>query len=285
MADSPVWFITGASSGFGAVLAEAALKAGNRVIATARNPEKARRELPHIEALGGKWLHLDVTSADVRRKVEDVVQEYGRIDVAVNNAGYSLIGAVEDMSESEIEQQFSTNVYGPIRIMQAVIPSMRARKSGTIVNVSSIAGLDGRPSCSMYAGTKFALEGISEALARDLAPFNVRVLLVEPGAFRTGFASAILAPASGTCKAYQGTPLAQVQDYLREINGKQPGDPIKAAARIIEVVTGTGMGAGKTELLRLPLGPDCMQRARSKVQALKENLDAMEEIAMSTDYS
>ncbi|KAK2798832.1 hypothetical protein FQN50_008693 [Emmonsiellopsis sp. PD_5] len=284
MAESSVWFITGASSGFGTALAEAALKAGNRVIATARNPEKAAREHPQIEALGGKWLQLDVTAADVREKVEKVVHEYGKIDVAINNAGYSLLGAIEDMSELEIHQEFNTNVYGPIRVMQAVIPSMRTRKAGTIVNVGSIAGLHGRPACALYAGTKFALEGISECLAADVAPFNIRILIVEPGAFHTGFSAAVQKPAAGLTKDYEGTPLQTVVESLNPAGPRPRGDPVKAAARIIDVINGTGVGEGKTDLLRLPLGPDCMQRARTKVESLRTNLDAMEEIALSTDY-
>ncbi|KAK2769427.1 hypothetical protein FQN53_006192 [Emmonsiellopsis sp. PD_33] len=284
MAESPVWFITGASSGFGTALVEAALKAGNRVIATARNPEKAAREHPQIEALGGKWLQLDVTAADVREKVEKVVHEHGKIDVAINNAGYSLLGAIEDMSESEIHQEFNTNVYGPIRVIQAVIPSMRTRKAGTIVNVGSIAGLHGRPACALYAGTKFALEGISECLAADVAPFNIRILLVEPGAFHTGFAAAVQKPAAGLTKDYEGTPLQTVVESLNPTGPRPRGDPVKAAARIIDVINGTGVGEGKTDLLRLPLGPDCMQRARTKVESLRTNLDAMEAIALSTDY-
>ncbi|KAK2740431.1 hypothetical protein FQN55_008887 [Onygenales sp. PD_40] len=284
MAESPVWFITGASSGFGTALVEAALKAGNRVIATARNPEKAAREHPQIEALGGKWLQLDVTAVDVREKVEKVVHEHGKIDVAINNAGYSLLGAIEDMSESEIHQEFNTNVYGPIRVIQAVIPSMRTRKAGTIVNVGSIAGLHGRPACALYAGTKFALEGISECLAADVAPFNIRILLVEPGAFHTGFAAAVQKPAAGLTKDYEGTPLQTVVESLNPTGPRPRGDPVKAAARIIDVINGTGVGEGKTDLLRLPLGPDCMQRARTKVESLRTNLDAMEAIALSTDY-
>ncbi|EDN06770.1 predicted protein [Histoplasma mississippiense (nom. inval.)] len=167
MENSPVWFITGASSGFGSALAQAALKAGNRVIATARNIEKSKREIPQIEELGGKWLQLDVTASDVREKVQRIVQEYGKIDVVINSAGYALFGALDDVSESEIHQRFNTNVYGPIRVMQAAIPSMREQKSGTTVNISSVAGLDAQTACSMYAGSKFALEGISESLARD----------------------------------------------------------------------------------------------------------------------
>ncbi|OJD13954.1 hypothetical protein AJ78_05641 [Emergomyces pasteurianus Ep9510] len=167
--------------------------------------------------------------------------------------------------------------------MKAVIPSMRSRRSGTIVNVSSVAGLDGRAACSIYAGSKFALEGMSEGLARDLAPFNIRVLVVEPGQFRTKFAAAIMYPAAGTTKAYEGTPLHEIQQGLLALDGKQPGDPIKAVARVMEVINGTGMGEGKTGFLRLPLGPDCVQRGRAKIASLEQNFDAMNEIAMSTN--
>ncbi|PGH19648.1 hypothetical protein AJ80_03803 [Polytolypa hystricis UAMH7299] len=284
MATSPVWFITGASAGLGASIAIAALKAGNRVIATARNPAKAARDVSQVEALGGKWLQLDVTASDVREKVEQAVKEYGKLDVVINNAGYSLLGAMEDMSEEEIHTQFNTNVYGPIRVMKAVLPSMRANRSGTIVNITSIAGLDALSASSMYAGTKFALEGISESLAKELAPFNIRVLLVEPGAFRTQFLTARVKPAAGLTEEYKDTPVDTVLKNMDAMNGKQPGDPDKAATRIIEMINGTGMAEGKTGLLRLLLGPDCLRRAKAKTIGLLENLDAMEEIALSTNY-
>jgi NAD(P)-dependent dehydrogenase (short-subunit alcohol dehydrogenase family) len=154
------WLVTGASSGLGTAIAEVALRAGNKVIATARNPTKAAKENPQIEELGGTWLELDVTNKGTPKKVEDGIrQSGGAIDVVVNNAGYSLLGGIEDMSEEEIENQFSTNVYGPVRVLKGVLPFMRAQRSGTIVNVSSIAGMDGLPSGAMYAGSKFALEG------------------------------------------------------------------------------------------------------------------------------
>lgn len=154
------WLVTGASSGLGTAITEAALQAGHKVIATARNPAKAAQENPQIEKLGGTWIDLDVTKSETTEKVQDAINNAGGvIDVVVNNAGYSLLGSIEDMSESEIEIQYSTNVYGPVRVLKAALPFMRAAKSGTIVNISSSAGLDGLPTCAMYAGTKFALEG------------------------------------------------------------------------------------------------------------------------------
>lgn len=155
------WLITGASSGLGAALAETVLQAGHKVIATARNPTKAAQANPRITELGGTWIALDVTSKDTPEIVTNAIKEKagGVIDVVVNNAGYSLLGTIEDMSESEIQAQFDTNVYGPVRVLKGVLPYMRQRKSGTVVNISSSAGIDGLPTCAMYAGSKFALEG------------------------------------------------------------------------------------------------------------------------------
>ncbi|GFF34871.1 uncharacterized oxidoreductase C162.03 [Aspergillus udagawae] len=283
MAEPQTWLITGASSGFGAILAEAVLKAGHRVVATARNPVKAAQTYPQIESLGGTWLQLDVTRPDTKETVEEAIRKQGRIDVVINNAGYALLGSVEDMSEEEIHQQINTNVYGPMRVIKAALPFMRAQKSGTIVNISSIAGLQAQPTCSLYAASKFALEGFSESLSKEVAPFNIRVLIVEPGAFRTNFLSAYTTPAAGLNPAYEGTTIDQVLQVFQSSNGKQPGDPVKAVERIIDVVQGTGIGAGKTGYLRLPLGRDCIARAKGKLEEVRKNLDEMEAIACSTD--
>lgn len=158
---SQTWLVTGASSGLGTAIAESALRAGNKVLATARNPEKAASENPQIAELGGVWVRLDVTQTDTARHVEKIIRENGgsSIDVVVNNAGYSLLGSIEDISEAEIDAQFSTNLYGPIRVLKGVLPFMRAQRSGIVVNVSSSAGFEAFPACAMYAGSKFALEG------------------------------------------------------------------------------------------------------------------------------
>ncbi|KAJ5926187.1 hypothetical protein N7516_007960 [Penicillium verrucosum] len=243
------------------------------VIATARDPTKAAEANPQISNLGGIWIELDVTSSSTAKAVEDAVnQSGGVIDVVVNNAGYSLLGSIEDMSEAEIEAQFNTNVYGPVRVLKGVLPFMRARKSGTIVNISSSAGINGLPTCAMYAGTKFALEGMSESLAKELAPFNIRVLVVEPGSLRTNFWSAYVEPIAGMNKDYTGTPLEHL------------GDAVKCAKRVLEVVDDTGMGAGKGDLFRLPLGSDCYARFQTKIENLQDNLLQAKDIAHSTSY-
>ncbi|CAG8178836.1 unnamed protein product [Penicillium salamii] len=281
-----VWLVTGASSGLGAAIAEAALQAGHSVIATARNPTKAAEANPQISSLGGTWIKLDVTSSDTARAVESAINQAGGvIDVVVNNAGYSLLGSIEDMSEAEIETQFSTNVYGPVRVLKGALPLMRARKSGTVVNISSSAGIDGLPTCAIYAGTKFALEGMSESLAKELAPFDIRVLVVEPGSLRTNFWTAYVEPAAGMNEGYTGTPLENVLDAFKSNKGKQPGDAVKCAQRILEVIDGTGMGAGKGELFRLPLGSDCYNRFQKKINNLQDNLLQAKDIAHSTSYS
>lgn len=169
---SKTWLITGASSGLGAAIAEAALQAGHKVLATARNPTKAAAENPQISKLGGTWIELDVTQVETTKKVEEAINQAGGvIDVVINNAGYSLLGSIEDMSEDEIQTQFSTNVFGAVRVLKGALPFMRKRKSGTVINISSSAGLDGLPSCAMYAGSKFALEGECSTKYDGCVPF------------------------------------------------------------------------------------------------------------------
>ncbi|GIJ86495.1 hypothetical protein Asppvi_005384 [Aspergillus pseudoviridinutans] len=281
-----VWFITGGSSGLGYNLALHALGAGHKVIASVRSKTKSTDAVRAIESKGGKVIELDVCKAntipDAAKQAENF---YGRIDVLVNNAGYSLLGAVEDMSDDENYLQFETNFFGPLRLIRAVLPSMRAQGSGTIVNVSSIAGLDGLPSCGMYAGSKFALEGLSESLARELDPFNISVLLVEPGAFRTNFLAAAVKNETGLSETYRGTPVDAALSKFDSLQGTQRGDPLKGVARVFEVVTGEGQaGSLKGKILRLPLGSDCVERIEAKLKSLSHDLDATREAALSTDY-
>ncbi|GKZ35629.1 hypothetical protein AbraIFM66950_006329 [Aspergillus brasiliensis] len=255
------WLITGSSSGFGASLALAALHAGHKVLATARNPSTASLQNPEITSLGGIWIPLDVNNPETPTQIQSAITTHfdGIIDVVVNNAGYSLLGSIEDMSESEIESQFNTNVYGPIRVLKVVLPFMRKRKAGTVVNISSSAGVDGAPG----------------------------VLLIEPGYFRTNFFSAFVEPAAGLNADYVGTPVEAALKLIKAKHGKQEGDPDKAAQRILEVVTGTGMAEGREDLkgfLRVPLGPDCWKRFSGKIEGVKANLEIMKDIAHSTNF-
>ncbi|KAE8151455.1 hypothetical protein BDV25DRAFT_93244 [Aspergillus avenaceus] len=282
---SLVWFITGASSGLGQSLALYALSAGHKVIGTVRNTTKSAAAVQAIEGKGGRVLILDVTKADT---VVDTVKQaesiYGKIDVLVNNAGYSLLGAIEDFNEQESHLQFETNFFGPLRTIRAVLPGMRANGSGMIVNVSSIAGQNANPSCGLYGASKFALEGLSEALSKEVAPFGVSVLIVEPGAFRTNFLSALQLNERGLSEPYQNGPVRTALDLFHAANGNQKGDPERAVARIFEVVTGEGQaGSLKGKILRLPLGPDCVNRLEVKLKTVSSDLEAAREVALGTD--
>ena len=190
-------------------------------------------------------------------------------------------------SDEEAHLQMETNFFGPLRLIQSTLPHLRAQRSGTIVNISSVAGFDGLPTCGLYAGSKFALEGLSESLSRELVPFGIRVLIVEPGGFRTNFLIGATRTKAGLSEAYKGGPVEATLRHFDSLNGTQKGDPEKAAARIFEVVTGTGMGQGlelgREGLLRLPLGRDCLERFERKFGVLRENLDFVRDAALSTD--
>ncbi|RAK73585.1 SDR family oxidoreductase [Aspergillus fijiensis CBS 313.89] len=282
------YLITGASSGLGAALAHSALQAGHTVLATARDPTQASLTHPSLTTHPHlTWLPLDITSPDTTATLSAALAAHPPVDVLVNNAGYSLLGSIEAMTLAEVGAQFDTNVFGAIRVLQAVLPAMRARRAGTVVNVSSSAGVDGLPACAVYAGSKFALEGMSESLAKELAPLGIRVLLVEPGTLRTGFWAAFVEPAAGLDPGYAGTPVEAVLTKFRGNKTAQTAagsDPVKAAQRIVEVVDGTGLGAGKDGLLRVPLGEDCYRRFQAKIEGLQQNLEQMREIAHSIGF-
>ena len=265
------WLVTGSSSGMGANITLAALAAGHKVVATARNIAKAKESFPEIENRGGQWITLDVTSPDTKDIVEKAVQEHD-VNVVVNNAGYALRGVLEDLryqpsssilrlreadntdpSMSDIRAQIETNLFGLLAVTKGCIPTFRSRRSGTIVNISSTSGMTGNAGYSLYAASKFAVEGASESLAAELAPFNIRVLVVEPGAFRTNFQAAIQSP-DQVSEPYRGTTADLIAQRISSTHGKQPGDPQKAAATIVEVVTGSGRGKDVEGQLRLPLG-------------------------------
>src|SRR4029077_1555644 len=190
---SKVWFITGANSGIGAGIAKAALKAGDRVVATARNLGKVRNALRDVAGGNIAFVQLDVADeAQARAAVEEAVKQFGRIDVAVNNAGYAVMGNFEEVPTAEIEQQFATNFWGVAYIMRAVLPVLRKQRSGHIFNISSVAGVAGFKHCGAYGAAKFALEGLSLAVAHEVEQFGIKITVVEPGFFRTD----LLAPES-----------------------------------------------------------------------------------------
>lgn len=213
---------------------------------------------------------------------------FGQVDVIVNNAAYAYMGAIEETEDSQVQKQFDINVFGILRTIRAFLPGLRAQGSGTIMNVSSIGGLHGYPSNGVYCATKFAIEGITEALATEIAPFGLRAVIVEPGYFRTSFlkgatsgGSDNIAPAN---PAYAGTPAHEARAAFDTYNGKQPGNPVEGAARMWEYVAGEGLFKSKERLLRLPLGSDTGGQMRKFAKELADTADYYEEVWSSTDF-
>ncbi|MEM8675914.1 MAG: SDR family oxidoreductase [Cyanobacteria bacterium P01_G01_bin.67] len=275
--DGKVWLITGSSTGFGRILAETVLKKGDRVIATARKPEQLADLITQYPETAFA-VSLDVTNkAEIQTAIEQAIAKFGRIDVLVNNAGYGLIGALEEVSDTQIQRNFNTNLFGAINVMRAVLPIMRSQQSGHIINMSAIAGFSNELGFSIYGGAKFALEGVSEALQGEVAPLGIKVTIVEPGPFRTDFIGRSLDRASEQMDAYQDS-VGKFLNFLNNIEGKQPGDPQKAAEAIIKVVN------SENPPLRLVLGKYAYSKFRKKLESLTAELDAWEEIAANTDF-
>ena len=273
---SKVWFVTGTSSGFGRSLAEELIARGERVVATARDP----RTVSDLLALAPERvlaLRLDVTKGDeIRSAVKAAAERFGAIDVLVNNAGYSIVGAVEETSEAELRAAFEPMFFGAVAMTQAVLPGMRERRSGTIVQITSVGGVVTAPGFGPYCAVKHALEALSEALAGEVAPFGMRVLIVEPGAFRTRLfgGSFRSMPALDAYKESVGPTRA----FAEQSEGKQPGDPAKAARAIIDAVN-----AGAPNL-RLPLGADAVQNIRAKLAQVTADVDQTESVASATAF-
>ena len=273
-----VWLITGCSTGFGRALAEAVLKKGDEVLATAREPEQLGALIDRYPKIA-KAVRLDVTlSQDIQAAVDAAIATFGRIDVLVNNAGYGLIGALEEVSDTDIRRQFETNFFGVLRMLRAVLPLMRQQGSGHIVNMSSTAGLVGFGGSSIYCGTKFALEGMSEALAKEVESFGIKVTLIEPGAFRTDFNGRSLAAAEQSIDAYATVSGASLQ-WFKDMDGKQLGNPRSAAQAIIQAVE------SPHPPMRLALGTDAMSLIQEKLEWVKTDLDAWQQVTVSTDYT
>jgi NAD(P)-dependent dehydrogenase (short-subunit alcohol dehydrogenase family) len=228
-----IWFITGASRGLGRSITEAALKAGHNVVATARTPSQLDDVVAKYPATL-RTLAVDVTDqAAVDTAIADTIDLHGRLDVVVNNAGYANVAPIETMDPADFRAQVEANFFGTVAVSRAVLPTLRAQKSGHIVQISSIGGRAGAPGVSAYQAAKWAVEGFSEVLAVETAPFGVKVTLVEPGAMRTDWAGSSMQIAD-LPEEYQGT-VGQVADHLRTVNGTEPIDPDKAAAAILHI--------------------------------------------------
>ncbi|GAA3579753.1 oxidoreductase [Amycolatopsis ultiminotia] len=268
-----VWFITGSSTGFGRVLAETLLTQGERVVATARDTTT-------LADLAGRAFvaRLDVTDPEsVRTAVAAAIAEYGRIDVLVNNAGHGLLGALEELSDEQTRRVLETNVFGVLAVTRAVLPHLRAQRSGHIVQLSSVGGVVGNPGHALYATSKFALEGMSEALAGEVAPLGIRVSIVEPGPFRTDFAGRSMTFAD-PIDDYRDTPAGLLRERFSAQNGNQPNDPVRAAEAIVKLVDTPDAP------LRLPLGPEAVDRIRAKLEQQLADLAAWEAVSTDTRY-
>jgi NAD(P)-dependent dehydrogenase (short-subunit alcohol dehydrogenase family) len=272
-----VWLVTGTSQGFGREIVRAALQRGDSVVATSRSPEKVALLFPQSS---DRLLTLAMDLRDpaaIASVVEKALSRFGRIDALVNNAGHGLLGAVEEASETEVRGVFETNVFGLLRVTWAVLPSMRERRSGRIVNMSSIGGLVGLPGFGIYNSTKFAVEGLSEALAAEVAPLGIRVILVEPGPFRTDFLGGSLAVSTKVLDDYKESS-GRTRASAVERNGAQPGDPARAADAIVLAVT------AEQPPLHLPLGRFAYERATAKLNDVRNEFETWRDVALSADF-
>lgn len=273
-----VWFITGASRGFGLELTKAALGAGDTVVATARNPKS-------IEDAFGKHnrllaLKLDVTNEDqAKEAVDAALKRFGQIDVLVNNAGRGLVGAVEEATAEEVRSAIAVNVEGTLNVLRAALPSMRARKSGHILNLSSVGGFRAWPGWGIYCATKFMVEGFSEALQAELEPLGIKVTIVEPGPFRTDFLDeSSLGRTKTIIVDYSGTAGA-ARDWADNSHNEQPGDPAKAAAAMVKITE------AERPPLRLQLGHDCVAAIEAKLEHVRQELEQWRQLADSTAFT
>jgi NAD(P)-dependent dehydrogenase (short-subunit alcohol dehydrogenase family) len=278
-ANSPrVWFITGSSSGFGLLLAKEALRRGDRVIATARDASKLD-DLLKQHPDSARTFALDVTNpAEIDSIAKQAIAAFGHVDVLVNNAGYGVTGAIEEVSDDEFEPMLQTNVYGLIRTTRAFLPHFRQRRGGYIINLSSIGGLIGGAGWGFYNLTKFAVEGFSEALAAELKPLGVHVTVVEPGPFRTEFLGRSGKVAAKELPEYKETA-GKARVYVETQSGKQPGDPQKAVEAIIAVAD------SPNPPLHLILGKIALTRFRGKLAEWEKEIAAWESVTVGSDFS
>jgi len=271
------WFITGASKGLGLALATKLLKEGYAVAATSRNAKNFSETL--LQDKNFLALQTDLSDENsIRNAAAQTVKHFGKIDVVVNNAGYGIGGAIEELSENEISQSFDVNVFATLKVIKAVMPYLRAQRSGHIINISSIAGFAAATGWAVYAAVKFAVVGLSEVLAEDVKEFGIHVTVVEPGAFRTQFLTPeSLVLAQNPIEDY--TAIRKSHERYASFDGAQIGDPEKAASVFIDLVK------NPNPPIRLFLGSDAYKRATEKVQILHDDLQNWKAVSISTDFN
>ena len=273
-----VILISGAGAGFGRAFAEASLAAGHTVIGTVRS-EAAKAEFERIQPGRSHAIVLDVTDfAAVGPAVGEAARRVGAVDVLINNAGYGHEGILEEAPLEELVSQFNVNVFGAVAMIKAVLPSMRERRKGHIINITSMAGIYALPGIAYYAGSKFALEGISESLAQELRDFGIKVTAVAPGSFRTDWAGRSMVRSARSIADYDGV-FGPIRQARADKHGKQAGDPARAAQVLLEII---GSEAPPVHLL---LGSDALKLVRRKLNALSGEIDAWERVSKSTDFS
>ncbi|WP_271892786.1 oxidoreductase [Candidatus Phyllobacterium onerii] len=277
MTSKPVWFITGCSTGFGRELARHTLELGYPTVVTARNVSQIE-DIAKGHEDNALLLKLDVTKPeDIENAVKAATERFGRIDVLVNNAGIGYFASFEESEMEEVRQMFEINVWGLANMTRAVLPTLRKQRSGTVVNISSQGGLVANPAVSFYTATKFAVEALSEALSKEIAPLGLKVLIVEPGPFRTDWAGRSANEAKHTIEDYRATS-GQRAEMIRNISGNQPGDPVRAAKAIVQAVE------AKDPPLRLLLGKQAFQNAHAKIADLQKDFGAWEKVTLGADY-
>ena len=271
------WFITGISRGLGLALAKAALARGDTVIGTVREGR------PNIDDASGRLHILSLDMGDGKAAIETAIKTAftlsKRIDVVVNNAGFGLLGAIENATDEELTQLFAVNVFGPIKVIRAALPYLRTQGSGHIINVTSVAGRAPMAGSGTYAATKSALEGLSQSLAHEVAPLGIRVTAVAPGAFRTDFLSSHSIRKSPAAPKDYATTAANTVSTLEKMDGKQAGDPERAATALLKLVDSDHPPR------QLLLGSDALRRARERLDATIEEMDEWEAVTLSTDYA
>jgi NAD(P)-dependent dehydrogenase (short-subunit alcohol dehydrogenase family) len=268
------WFITGVSTGFGREMARVLVEAGNRVVGTVRRDDQRAA----LKAEGIDAIVMDVNDqAQVDAAPDQVRNLMGGVDVVVNNAGFGQTGAIEALSLDEIRSVMETNFFGVVRVTRAFLPFLR-EQGGAFVNISSMAGQIGFAGMGAYNASKFALEGFSEALSEEVAPFGVRVLIVEPGAFRTDFSGRSIRSAGAKVAAYSGSQAGEIGDVMGQYHGSEPGDPVKAVKAIIAAVK------SPKAPLRLPLGADAVAGIEGKLGRLKQDMDDWREASIATAF-
>lgn len=273
-----VWFITGASRGIGLEIVKAVLETGDKVVATVRSSaESLSKKLGNPENLS--VVVLDITKEQLAVDVvNDTMEKFGKIDILINNAGFGLLGAVEEVSAEEVMKNFETNVFGLLNVTRAILPHMRKERSGHIINISSVGGLSGYIGWGVYGSTKFAVEGLTEALALELAPLGIKATVVAPGFFRTDFLDQSSLIQSETIISDYDNTVGEMRRLAKHINKKQPGDPAKLAKAIVL------LGDSKEPPVHLPLGKDALQKYREKTESFEKDIRAWQDVITGTDH-